>query len=186
VNGNPFLHVKSKDINYVSIERLKNRKIETISSKLYNICRMYVKRGFIITDTYGDNEYDGDEYRNAVAPSRLHICSRGEYVPIIERSIRTVKERARAVLQGLPYKRIPKVMVQSLMAQIARWLNTFPTISELDHPSPARLMNGDDKPDNQTKRVTFESYVMIYVGTDNSMKTVKTVIISLLSTPFVE
>ena len=95
--------MKSKNINYVSIEKLGNRKSETIASRLHSICNMYTKIGFVITDAYGDNEFDSDKYRDVVAPARLHICSKGEHVPIIERSIRTVKERARAVIQGLPY-----------------------------------------------------------------------------------
>ena len=171
VNGNPFLHVKSKDINYISIEKLQNKKIKTVSDKLRRICNMYEKRGFVITDAYSDNEFDNDEYRNVVAPARLHICSRGEHVPIVERSIRTIKERARSVLQGLPYRRIPRVMIQSLMGQIAQWLNAFPSVNGLDQPSPARLVNGDDKPDYANKRVMFGSHAMVYVGTDNSMDT---------------
>ena len=54
---------------------------------------MYLTRGFTITDVYGDNEFDVDDYKTIFLPPRLHICAKGEHVPTIERSIRTIKER---------------------------------------------------------------------------------------------
>ena len=53
---------------------------------------MYRKRGFTITDVYGDNNFNHQAYMDTVLPARLHICAKGEHVPIVERSIRTVKE----------------------------------------------------------------------------------------------
>ena len=112
VNGNPFLHAKSKDINYISIERLKDRELSTLIEKVEKVFKMYTSRGFYITDVYADNEFNHDAYATLFLPGRLHICATGEHVPTIERSVRTVKERARLYVkasritayQGLCYK----------------------------------------------------------------------------------
>ena len=108
---------------------------------------------------------------DAILPSRLHICTRGEHVPIIERSIRTVKEKARVICQSLPYNRMPKVMVQALLGQVEIWINQFPSINKLDVPSPATILRGDSNPDCNVNRVAFGTYVMVYIGTQNTMET---------------
>ena len=151
INGNPFLHVKSKNLNYVSVEFLKDRKMDTICKKLPKICDMYRKRGFTITDAYGDNEFNHDSCKEIILPGRMHICTRGEHVPIIERSVRTLKEKARTICQSLPYSNLPKIMVQALMDQVQKWLNVFPPLDNLDSLSPAALVNGDEKPNFEMK-----------------------------------
>ena len=115
VNYNPFLHVKSKEINYTSIEKIKDRKKETISEKLTKICNIYRKRGFIITDAYGDNEFDNEIYREILLPGRLYTCARNEHVPIVERSVRTIKEKARIICYSLPHAALPRTILHSLM-----------------------------------------------------------------------
>ena len=99
---------------------LKDRKSETIKKKLEKVCDLYRKRGFIITDAYADNEFDYDIYREVVLPARMHICARDEHVPIIERSVRTLKEKARTVCQSLPYASLPKVVLQAMMEQVQK------------------------------------------------------------------
>ena len=171
VNGNTFLHIKSKDVEYVSIEALKSREMNVVCKKIKKIIEMYKKRGFTITDVYGDNEFNNQMCVDAVLPSRLHICTRGEHVPIVERSIRTIKEKARVICQSLPYDRMPKVMVQALLGQVEIWLNQFPPLNKLDVPSPATILRGDSNPDCNVNRVAFGTYVMVYTGTNNTMET---------------
>ena len=170
VNGNVFLHVKSKNMDYVSIEGLKNREANTMNEKLKKICNMYRKRGFTITDVYGDNKFNHQAYVDTVLPARLHICAKGEHVPIVERSIRTVKERTRVICQSLPFNRMPKIMVRALLGQVEIWLNQFPSTNRLSERSPATILRGDLNPDYKTRRARFGEYVMVYTGTDNTME----------------
>ena len=37
INGNVFLHVKSKNVDYISIEALKNREVNLVNEKLKKI-----------------------------------------------------------------------------------------------------------------------------------------------------
>ena len=127
VCGSTFLHTKSKDIDYITIHYLPDRKTSTIGKKLKLILKKYISRGFIVTDVFGDNEFNREKYRGLCLPANLHICTAGEHVPIIERSIRTIKERARSATVELPFRTIPRMMIISLLEGVERWINAFPT-----------------------------------------------------------
>ena len=170
VNGIAFLHTKSKPLNFITIRKLTNRKTKTILKVLGPVITKYLTRGFTITDVYGDNEFDGEDYKTIILPARMHICATGEHVPIIERSIRTIKERCRSTCHGLPFKRYPKLMVTGLLEHVEFWLNAFPSDSaEIKNVSPSTLVTGSPQPNFNKKRVPFGSYVMAYKGTKNDM-----------------
>ena len=55
IDSVPFLHTKSKDINYVTVQHLPNRKEETLVTKLGFVVNRYLRRGFTITDVFSDS-----------------------------------------------------------------------------------------------------------------------------------
>ena len=167
VNGDPYLHTKSKDLNYVTISRLNSCKVRNIKKKLKRVIIRYLSRGFIITDVFGDNEFQTDTYEDLFAPATLHICSKGEHVPRIERSIRTIKERARAASTHLPFNRVPKLMTVSLLEGVERWLNVFPR--EGCKYSPTLFVDRRQNPRGDIKRIAYGSYALVYVGTKNNL-----------------
>ena len=170
VNGIAFVHTKSKPLNFITIRKINNRKKGSILKVLRTITTMYLTRGFTISDVYADNEFDVDEYKTIFLPARLHICAKGEHVPTIERSIRTIKERCRSTCHSLPYKKYPKLMVSGLLEYVELWLNAFPSDSaEIKNISPSTLVTGSPQPDFNKRRIPFGSYVMAYKGTQNNM-----------------
>ena len=172
INRIPFLHTKSKGINYIIIQKLDKRTTCEISKRLKNVIPRYITRGITITDVFVDNEFNNEAYKQLVLPATLHICAKGEHVPIIERSIRTVKERVRSVFQGTPFDRLPKLMTISLMEGVERWLNTFPSTNNHElNPSPAMVVEGRDYPDGTMKRIAFGTCAMVYVGSKNNLST---------------
>ena len=50
VNDIPFLHTKSKAINYITIQKLDKRTSVEISKKLKHVISRYIIRGITITD----------------------------------------------------------------------------------------------------------------------------------------
>ena len=170
VNDIPFLHTKSKNINYITIQKIDRRTTGEVKKKLRNVDKRYLTRGITITDVFGDNKFNQDAYREMLLPTTLHICAKGEHVPIIERSIRTVKERARLVYQGTPYVKTTKLMAISLMEGVERWLNTFPRLKDDESaPSPAMVLEGRNYLDAQAKRIAFGKCAMVHVGTKNDI-----------------
>jgi len=48
---------------------------------------------------------------------------------VVERRNRAVQERLRSVLAGLPYKRVPMIMVRGLGKKVKTVMNKFPVIT---------------------------------------------------------
>ena len=68
-----FLHTKSKDVDYITIHYLPDRRLPTIKKKLKKIVRKYLSRSFTITDVFADNEFSSETYTNLFLPATLHI-----------------------------------------------------------------------------------------------------------------
>ena len=172
VNGIPFLHTKSKEVNYITIQKLDKRTTGKISKRLKNVMSRYITRGITNTDIFADNEFNSKVYKQLVLSATLHICAKGEHVPIIEISIRTVKERARSVFQGTPFDRLPKLMTTSLLEGVERWLSIFPSTNSHELSlSSAMVVGGRDCPGGTMKRIAFGTCSMVYVGTKNNIFT---------------
>ena len=63
INGIPFLHIKSKNFNYITIQKLDKRTTSEIKKKLKNVIIRYLSRGITITDVFADNEFNQDAYK---------------------------------------------------------------------------------------------------------------------------
>ena len=68
------------------------------------VINMYNKRGFDIANVYGDNKFDIDRLREHLRHANLHIHGKGEHIGVIERSIRSIKDRCRSMRHDFPYK----------------------------------------------------------------------------------
>lgn len=172
VNKIPFFHTKSGKVKFITSQSLPSKVGSEIEDGLTFVLDLYKKRGFQITDIHGDNEFNITSLKKMLAPiADLHLCAKGEHVPIIERSIRTVKERCRCGCHSLPYRRYTKLMTISLVEGMTTWLNAFAMPSGISSTmSPAAIVTGKNSPDMNLKRISFGSYAMVYIGTQNNMK----------------
>ena len=85
---------------------------------LQRTINMYHAQGFLVTMILADNEFSCT--RDDLHPSTLNMAARNEHLPEVEHSVRTVKKIIRCTSNGLPYKLIPKLMVNSMVT----WINT--------------------------------------------------------------
>ena len=168
INGHPYLHTKTKEANYITINRLQSMKARDIKRKLKVVIKKYLTRGFVLTDIFGNNKFAASTYDELFLPATLHICSRGKHVPIIECSIRTVKERARAASVHLPYSKVPSLMTASLLEGVEQWLNTFSR--GIGNLSPSTIVDGKDKPRGDIERIPYGAYALVYAWTKNNME----------------
>jgi hypothetical protein len=74
----------------------------------------------------GDNEFEAIEDDMTEMGIEVNIMAKEEHVPEIERQHQVIKERARAVIQTLPYRRMPKKMRIALLQNVIIWLNNIP------------------------------------------------------------
>jgi vacuolar-type H+-ATPase subunit D/Vma8 len=54
---------------------------------------------------------------------RVNIAAEEEHIPEVERQIRVIKERARSIVQTLPYHDLPKKKRIAMIHYIIFWLN---------------------------------------------------------------
>jgi Reverse transcriptase (RNA-dependent DNA polymerase) len=169
VLGLSFSLSTSRSLRYLSCRHMPDRTKPVLQSCISSDLALYRNRGFIPHSIHADGEY------NAVSDSfpgvHFSICSADDHVPEIERAIRTVKESIRATIHGLPFSRLPRVLVKELAASAVRTLNMLP------HPdgisltmSPATIITGSHKPDYHAMSLEFGTYVQVYDGTSNDTK----------------
>ena len=155
VNKIPFLITLSRNICFTTVTHLSNRKIETIFNEFKPIFIYYLQRGFQIMTVTADGEFAPLERLLFELPGapRLNLTSPNEHEPYIERRIRVVKERVRAVRHSLPFTSIPMQMTAYMVFFVVRLLNSFPAKGGVsDQYSPKTIMSGE--------RINYKQYCL--------------------------
>ena len=124
--GTWFIIMESSRIKYIDIEVATSQSIEHLIQHVTNEIDKYSARGLQISGVHVDNQFYKSEFERAIKPANLIPYAAEEHVSIIERRIRTVKERMRSILSGLPYKALPNVMIRGLAKKVKSMLNKFP------------------------------------------------------------
>ena len=70
-----------------------------------------------------------EKLRNLVPILAINTTAVKEHVPEVERKIRLIKEWGRGILNTLPFKKMPRLMLIDLVYHVVLWLNAFPTNS---------------------------------------------------------
>ena len=129
----------------------------------------YTSHGFEVVDAHADKEFDC--LHGSLGNVSLEICGPNEHVPEVERSIRTMKETMRATAHGLPYRRLPKIMIVELVAMATRCLNGFPKEDGVsEHMSPLSIVTGRPRVDYNRIPLEFGAYVQLL---DRSVNTIR-------------
>ena len=58
--------------------------------------------------------------------TKINTTAKIEHVPEIERKIRNIKDRSRAIKVTLPYKILPNAMKNVLVIHVILWINAWP------------------------------------------------------------
>ena len=107
VNKVPLLVTLSCNIKFGTMEAVTDRKETTLLKSIKGVISLYKKAGFKVTVALMDGEFV--PLRRGLAELRICIneTSRDKHVGDVERYIRTVKERMRAICNTLPFQKIP-------------------------------------------------------------------------------
>jgi len=145
VNKVPFFITLSRKICFSTVTHLANRKIPTIFAALKSIFMYYLQKGFQIMTITADNEFAPLAellYELPGAPA-LNLTSANEHEPYVERRIRVIKERIRAVRHSVPFKALPVKMLTHMVFFVVKLLNYFPTKGGVSTQySPKTIMSG--------------------------------------------
>jgi len=161
LNGIPFLHTISKDLQLRTVEELQSRAYKHLLTCTQSVLELYLARGFEVSYIHGDNEFEC--LRESVRPTNMEIVAKNEHVPQVERSIRTIKERIRATVNSLPYKYYPRLMLSHLVLHIVKLLNLFPAENGLSSTlSPHTIISGSPTPTYKFFNLEFGAYVQAH------------------------
>ena len=156
-----FFHTISRDIGFRTVAPVTDRSFKTILHELQAAIQLYTARGFTVCDIHGDHEFECT--RLALSPIHLNIVAADGHVGEVERSIRTIKERLRACAHGLPYRRLPKLLLRHMVTDVVRCLNLFPWPAGIsDTLSPSTIVTGQPRPDFNSMRLELGSYVQLF------------------------
>jgi hypothetical protein len=166
----PMLVTVSKYIKYITVRYIKNRSDSVILEALGFVFTTYNAAGFVIKEIHCDREFESiqqDIERDFEVV--VNLASAQEHQPDVERTLRTIKERYRAMYHMCPYKMWPRLMVIRGASEAAKWLNSFPPAGGLSPTySPRSIILG--RPIDYTSQctVSFGSYVQAYSATTNT------------------
>jgi hypothetical protein len=165
----------SRKINFTAVKHLESQQAGKIFTAFKEIYKYYFQRGFRITEVHADNEMQLLRALIADMPCgpTINLASDNEHVPEIERKIRVMKERTRALRHSLPFNRLPRMMTIHRVLNVVKLLTYFPTKAGFsNHWSPCMIMAG--KPLNYKKDLAlkFGAYRQVHAHHTpcNSMK----------------
>ena len=146
---------------FTAVHHLANRTVPQIFNAFKEIFTYYLQRGLRITTIVMDGEFAPLKPLIAEMPGGPHVnlTSANEHVPDIERRIRAVKERSRATRHGLPFQRIPQLMVTHMVLLVVMMLNYFPPKGGVStHTSPKTIMSGETLDYKKHLSLSFGQY----------------------------
>jgi len=169
VNKLPYLIVVYDPSNYVIVRRLLGRDHINMLDQIKNATTFMKKKGFIITMIRNDGEsaIDSDWLKERL-DENLDITG-GESVPVVERKIRTIKERLRSVICTLPFI-VSEQLTDWLIQNVVYFINFEPTSNTQDNRSAMEKVQGKLLNTRTDLKHGFGDYVQVGdQEIDNSM-----------------
>ena len=125
VNGIASLVTVSRHIKFGTIEAIVSRKRPHLLAAIKSVTQVYWRAGFKVTMALVDGEFKTLRRDLADINVTLNTTARDEHMGDVERYIRTVKERMRAVCNTLPYRHMPPRLIIEMAKHAVFWLNAF-------------------------------------------------------------
>jgi len=139
-------------------------------TSLKQIIDAYNARGFKIKHILADGQFECLRKNLESEGIMLNTMARDEHVPEVQRYIHTIKERARATINTLPFEKYPHRLIVEIIYNTVFWLNCFPHKNRI-HPtlSPRTIVKGTTINYVKHCRVAFGTYVQVHEQHNNSM-----------------
>ena len=165
----PFLITLSQHIRFYTGTRLKTREMANVGEAIIKVIRLYSRRGFHVKIIHVDGEFE--PLRDILAKDydfvTVNVTGHNDHNPNIERGIRTVKERFRALIITLPFRTIPLLMIVHGVIFVIQWLNFFPPKNGISpRLSPETMIRGRGVDARLHCRIPFGGYAQVYQGNE--------------------
>jgi hypothetical protein len=124
VNHVPFLVSVARGLNFITVEYTITGTEKALASCIKHIMDLYSRGGFQVGTVLMDNEFES--LRSLIPILSINTTAAKEHVPDVERRIRLIKERGRGIVNTLPFKKLPRIVIIELIYHVVLWLNGFP------------------------------------------------------------
>jgi hypothetical protein len=159
----PFITSISRNLKFTTIEYVTSRSETNLVKSLLKIISLYKARGFVPSTALMDREFECLHLELLTHGVNLNTTAASEHVPDIERQIRLIKERTRALRSMLPLKNIPGRMIIEMLASVVLWINASPPASGVSKTySPRTIMTGTALDFNKHCQITFGAYAEVH------------------------
>jgi hypothetical protein len=125
VNGVPFLVSIARGLNLVTAKFMPAHTAKQLAAGITQMIDLYTWGGFQVGTALMDNKFEN--LQNLVPILAINIMAAKEHLPEVECKIRLIKEQERGILNTLPFKKMPRIMLIKLIYHVMLWLNTFLT-----------------------------------------------------------
>jgi hypothetical protein len=146
VNGIKFLISYSKHIGLLQTYCVRKNNRTTILECILKMTQTYKCRSvFDVVSIEADGAFESIKHELQAKPYNitLNTCDADRHVETIERQIRFLKERIRAVRVMMPYKKIPKRFTIEMVNRITVLINSLPKQNGIHSVlSPREIVTG--------------------------------------------
>ena len=161
INGLSFIVTRSRRLKFITAEAINSRGKKVLINALTQVVNLYKCFGFHVHTCYADGEFA--HLRNLVEGVHIDASGNDEHVGDIERAIRVIKERVRAVRSSMPCTRIPRHVLIELVALCVFWLNSFHPKGGISRSySPRTILLGTTVSQRLHCRLPFGSYAKVH------------------------
>ncbi|KAL7464347.1 hypothetical protein ACHAXS_004676 [Conticribra weissflogii] len=161
VDGIPFLVTTSRNVKFITTEHIPIQTTTQLKHSLTRVVHLYARAGFVIQTILVDGQFE--PLKNHLLNVVVNTTASSEHVGEVERCLRVIKERARAITSGLPYRRMPKRILIELINFVVFWLNAFPAKNGISNTvSPKEIVTRQQVDYNKHCKAEFGCYCEVF------------------------
>ena len=164
VDSVPFMVCVAEPLQMTFVEEVPAKTALQYSRVLTKFISCYSKKGITCTLVSDAERALSSAYAMLEGRVKIEISGTGSHAPVVERKIRTIKERVRGILNRLPY-RLPLTLLKHLVYHAVNRINMIPTLSGSeffqDQTSPREKYFQRKTDFNTDLRHSFGEYVQI-------------------------
>jgi len=136
ISGVQFLVSVGRGLNLVTAEFTPSQTAKQLAAGITRMIDLYARKGFQVGTVLMDNEFE--RLPNLVPILAINTTVAKEHIPEVERKIRLIKKWGRVILNTLPFKKMPRLMLIELVYHMVLWLNAFPVNSGVSETLSSR------------------------------------------------
>ncbi|OEU05712.1 hypothetical protein FRACYDRAFT_258571 [Fragilariopsis cylindrus CCMP1102] len=169
INGIKFLISHSKHIGLIQTYCVRKNNRDAILACILKIVQTYKSRSvFKVVTIEADGAFECIKHELQDKPYNITLstCDADRHVETVERQIRFLKERIRAVRMMMPYKKLPKRFTVEMVLRVTMLINSLPKQNGIHSIlSPREIVTGKKF---RCPTVKVGQYVQGHTGGTNS------------------